>query len=80
MPNPFGSSTVIRFGIPADGHVDLGIYDVSGRLVATVAGARFEAGYHEVSWADPGTTRPGVYFLRLRTASAEATRKIVISR
>jgi 3',5'-cyclic AMP phosphodiesterase CpdA len=80
MPNPFNASTVIRFGIPADGPVDLGVYDVSGRLVSRVTGGRYEAGYHEVGWTNAETARPGVYFLRLRTGSAEATRKIVISR
>lgn len=80
MPNPFGASTVIRFGIPADGPVDLGVYDVSGRLVAEVAGGRYEAGYHEVGWTNAATATPGVYFLRLRFGSAAATRKIVISR
>ena len=80
MPNPFNASTLIRFGIPADGPVDLGIYDVSGRLIAGVADGRYEAGYHEVGWTNAETARPGVYFLRLRTGSAEATRKIVIFR
>jgi len=80
IPNPFSARTVFRFGVPADGWADLGIYDVSGRLVARVAGGAFEAGYHEVAWENREGVRPGVYFLRLNFGGAEATRKIVISK
>jgi predicted MPP superfamily phosphohydrolase len=80
MPNPFSAHTVIRFGVPADGWVDLGVYDVSGRLVARVSEGRYAAGYHEVAWKTGGVVPPGVYFVRLDFGPAAATRKIVISR
>ncbi len=80
MPNPFSTSTVIRFGIPSDGAVELGVYDVAGRLVAMVAAGRYSAGYHEVAWTGDQSARPGIYFLKLKFGSGEATRKIVISR
>ena len=79
-PNPFSTVTLVRFGIPADDWVDLGVYSVSGRLVARLVEGRYSAGYHEVSWESGGRVGPGLYFLKLRTGSAEATRKIVINR
>jgi predicted MPP superfamily phosphohydrolase len=79
-PNPFGACTAIRFGVPADGWVHLGVYDVTGRLVARLTEGHFTAGYHEITWENPEGIRPGVYFLRLGFGRAEATRKIVISR
>lgn len=80
IPNPFSRRTVVRFGVPAAGWVELGIYDVSGRLVARIARGAFEAGYHEVAWENDEGARPGVYFLRLSFGRTEATRKIVISK
>ncbi len=79
-PNPFWDRTVIRFGVPADGRVDLGVYDVSGRHVAGLAGGWFAAGYHDAPWAAGGDVAPGVYFVRLRFGGAEAVRKVVVAR
>jgi predicted MPP superfamily phosphohydrolase len=79
-PNPFGGSTVIRFGIPSEGMVDLGVYDVSGRLVSMVASCRLSAGFHEVVWSREAGVRPGVYFLKLAFGSTYTARKIVVLR
>jgi hypothetical protein len=78
-PNPFTERTSVRFGIPNDGHVRLGVYDVSGREVATLADGDYAAGYHSVEWQVGSATGTGVYFIKLRSGSEELTRKVVIS-
>ena len=80
VPNPFSTHAVVRFGIPTEAGAELGIYDVSGRLVARLIRDRLTAGYHEVEWTGGGAVGPGLYFLKLRSGSAEVTRKIVVSR
>jgi predicted MPP superfamily phosphohydrolase len=80
VPNPFGRDVVIRFGVPREERVSLVLYDVSGRLVATVFDSRCRAGYRDVSWTNDGKAEAGIYFLRLRTPEGEVTRKVVVAR
>jgi alpha-amylase len=81
-PNPFGPSTKITYSLPERSHVLLGIYDVAGREVATIADGVRTAGPHEVSWGgvdDRG--RPlgaGVYFVRLEAAGETRTSKVML--
>jgi hypothetical protein len=75
---------IVRFGLARADRVQLRIYDVSGRLVRTLADRAFPAGDHELRWdgADDrgrGLGR-GVYFMRARYASTgfEDARKVVV--
>jgi hypothetical protein len=76
-PNPFHSSTVIRFVMPSAGRVQLSIYDVSGRAVATLVEGEREAGFHSVRF-DASTLSSGVYFYRLATHGFTVTRRMVV--
>jgi hypothetical protein len=69
-PNPFNPKTTIRFGSPLSGWGDLSVYDVRGRLVASLYSGRIEAGRPEsVLWNGRGRNgegmSAGVYLLRL---------------
>jgi hypothetical protein len=81
-PSPFGTSTVIEFGLPDAAEISLEIYDVAGRLVTSLANGAFEAGYHKVTWdgcgADGVRVSPGLYFYRLVTGSAALNRKLLV--
>lgn len=82
VPNPFNPLTKIAFAIPSEMKVDLAIYDLSGRRVATlVSGVRRE-GEHEAYWTgtdDRGVeVGSGVYFARLETPLATESRKLVL--
>jgi hypothetical protein len=82
VPNPFNPSTSIRFTLPAPGDVDLTVYDVRGRRVATLFHGPAPVGSSRVTW--DGTDRygarvsSGVYFYRLAAAGRVVTRKMVI--
>jgi hypothetical protein len=75
--------TTVRFGIAKAGRVQIGIYDVSGRKIRTLADRVFPAGEQELRWDgsdDAGTKVPrGVYFVRSST-QADAGRIIVLNR
>ncbi len=79
-PNPFASRTSITFVIPKDQHVQLAVYDVSGRFVATLLDAPLPAGPHHTEWngrTHQGTrAASGVYFYKLRTKHEIKTRKM----
>lgn len=69
-PNPTSTSATVAFYLPRPGRVQLGVYDVSGRLVQMVEQRTYPAGYHSVVWrglSSSGARMPaGVYFFRLK--------------
>lgn len=83
-PNPFDPETKIRFALPHAGRVELAVYDISGRRVATLVSDELEAGRHEVGWqgrdADGRRVASGVYFSRLEADGRVLTRKMLLLR
>lgn len=83
-PNPFNPQVQLRYELPAAGFARLEIFDARGRMVRTLACAAREAGEHVVSWdgADElgREQASGLYFARLRSAGAEAVRKLLLLR
>jgi len=81
-PNPFNPATTLRFRLDEAGWVRLLVFDVSGRLVRTVADGPHERGAFERTWRgkdDRGRpVAPGVYVARLEAKGTTATRKMVL--
>jgi len=81
-PNPFASTTTLTFALPRTGHVRIDVHDVRGRLVATLADRRYEAGEHGVTWDGTGgdglPVAPGLYVLRVEADRRQAARKVVL--
>jgi len=63
-PNPFNPSTIIPFQLPGRAFVTLGVYDVTGRLRATLLKQEMGAGRHEVS-LDASNFGSGLYLVRM---------------
>jgi len=78
-PSPASDSVTIAFTLPDDGPVELAIYDLAGRRVATLENDERTAGRHEVSW-NCGDIPSGVYLYRLETVAGSLTQRLVISR
>lgn len=82
-PNPFNPSTSIRFDLSEAGRVDLRIYDVAGRLLATLQRSdRMEAGAHRVVWdgrdGEGAPVASGVYLYRLDAGPFAETRRMTL--
>jgi subtilisin family serine protease len=81
-PNPFASSTTLRFAVPAEGHVSLALFDVQGRRVRQLVGETVPAGLHAAHWDGRGEDgrrlTSGIYFAKLESAGLAATRRIVL--
>lgn len=83
-PNPFGPGTRIEYAVGRDTKVELKVYDVKGRLVATLASGEVAAGNHRVYWdgknVEGRPAAPGVYLYRLETPDGTFTRKMALMR
>jgi len=79
-PNPFRGATQIGFGIPAEGRVQILVYDVSGRVVEMLADQIYPAGYHSLTWRRSESLGAGLYFVNLRFGTEEVTHKVVLFR
>ena len=81
-PNPFNPMTRISYAIEIPGRASLRVYDLQGRLVATLLDADAKAGPGFVEWNgrdSHGRQVPtGVYVYRLTSADGELSRKMVM--
>jgi hypothetical protein len=76
-PNPFNPRTTIAFDLPAAGPVTLKVYDLSGRLLATLVDQSLPAGSHKTRF-NAGDLASGIYFYAIRTGTYSETRKMVL--
>ncbi len=81
FPNPFNPVTTIAFSVPERQSVNLSIYDVQGKRVATLVDGIVDAGRHEIVWDAKGEkgreVASGLYFCRLTAGDVRATKKII---
>ena len=81
FPNP-ARTVKLSFTLAQAGDVDLGVYDLFGRHVASVARGRFEAGSYQKSWNglnDAGKpVRSGMYFYRLNAGNETRSARSVL--
>jgi len=83
-PNPANPQTVFSFELDAPGPVNIEVFDLTGRKVAQVAGRRFSAGEHAVTWTGRDlagrAAASGQYLVRLVTPAGSSTRKVALVR
>lgn len=81
-PNPFNPETRISFTLPADGKVDLAVFDLLGNQVRTLVSTSLRAGEHQIIWDGRDEANrmaaSGVYFYVLKTNDARMTRKMTL--
>lgn len=81
-PNPFTLSTSIAFTLSVPDDVDVSVYDVKGRRVATLVRGGLAAGLHQATWngrTESGAALPaGIYQCVLRTSQGQVSRSMVL--
>jgi hypothetical protein len=79
-----GGEAQISFGITRKERVELKVYDVTGRLIKTLANREFTAGEHTLFWdgsnEDGQLVARGVYFYQLRTPTFVSQKKLAVLR
>jgi len=76
-PNPSPGSTRFVVRLPQAGLVDLAVYDLAGRRVASLWHGAMAAGERTVAWDGSGTTS-GLYFARLAVNGTVRTTRITM--
>jgi flagellar hook assembly protein FlgD len=81
-PNPFRLQTSIVYTLDRASQASLAVYDISGRVVRTLADGMAQAGVHTAVWDgrdDAGRSVPsGIYLLRVRSEAGTQTRKMIL--
>jgi hypothetical protein len=81
-PNPFNPTTSITYSIPKDNFVNIKIYDMLGREVATLVNDYKNAGNHKVNWNGEDNSgqkvASGTYIYRITAGNFVATKKMVL--
>jgi hypothetical protein len=79
QPNPARSEFRYAVTLPEAMRVRVDLYDVAGRRVRQLVDQHLPAGYHGLEWRrGSAALGPGLYFLRLQGAGANAVRGIVL--
>jgi hypothetical protein len=81
-PNPFTASTSFAYRVAEGGApAFVGVFDVAGRLVRTLAAGAQAAGTYTVTWdgSDDSGVRmaPGVYFLKARVGGVQNVSRLI---
>jgi hypothetical protein len=83
-PNPFNPVTRFNVGIPKTAEVNIRIYDLLGRRIATILNGDQNPGYRTVEWDGKdsrGQEVPtGIYFVRMSSDEFSATQKVLLMR
>jgi hypothetical protein len=79
---PIGLSsgaTSLRYYLPREGNVQLSVFDLAGRRVATLEDGSRAAGFHQTTWVTKDVPA-GIYFVRAIAAGDRLIRRCVIVR
>ena len=76
-PNPFNSSTHLRYSLPLDGDVDIRLYDILGKELEVVTKDFKPAGEYGVD-LHLGNLESGVYICRIRSGRFSDSKKLLL--
>jgi hypothetical protein len=80
-PNPFTQSTQINFSITEPTHVSLQVFDIVGKLVATLVNEELGAGNYNANWnavtQQGSKIKSGTYIYRLVAGNRVVTNKML---
>ena len=77
FPNPFNSSTNIRFYLSGKSNLLIEIYNIMGQKVAELFEGSMDTGYHTITW-DSDSEPSGVYFTKIRVGEEIQTCQLVL--
>ncbi len=76
-PNPFSTTTVIKYNLQKSGQISLIVYSFDGRIIETLENGFQLAGVHEINW-QPNNIKNGVYYCRLQNGEFSKVMKMIL--
>lgn len=76
-PSPFSANLGITYSLTESGHVELSIYDLSGRCMGSVENCWRAAGTHTIVWSPEESIPDGCYIIVLNTSEDRVLRRCV---
>jgi len=81
-PNPFNPTTMIRFALPVEANVEMKIYDILGREVATLVKGAYKPGSYTIEWNGRNNygvqVASGMYIYRITAGKFVQTKKMMM--
>jgi len=78
-PNPFHSTTTIKYKVTEPAFVSLKVFDIMGTEVASLVNEQKPVGDYTIDWNASGW-EGGIYFCRLQAGSVSQTKKLVLQK
>lgn len=78
-PNPFNPLTTIPFTVSKTSQITLTIYDITGRLVATLLDEEYSAGEYSITW-NASLFSTGLYIYRMESSEGIVSQKMLLIR
>ncbi len=80
VPNPFSTWTSISYEFQNSEKAIVNIYDIYGRLMATLENKNHPPGLHRTRWIPSINDANGIYFCKLFTSKGTLTKKMILFR
>ena len=77
FPNPFNASTMIEFSLNRAENINLKVYDILGRKIATLISGQMSAGVHRINF-DASRFSSGYYFYKLQIGDYSETKRMML--
>lgn len=81
FPNPFNSSTMLKYGLPRAEWVSISIYNLLGKRIRVLLNEKKVAGFHTIKWDGRNDaaqmTGSGIYIARIEAGTFSGTQKLL---
>ena len=79
IPNPVSQSAIISFSLFQPGHINITIYDISGKLIEKLFDGHANTGQNQVKWIlNDNSEKSGMYYLKVTGENFSRTCKLVV--
>ena len=79
-PNPFNSTATVGFTLPERSQVEVSVFDLAGRQVATLTRGIFEPGFHQLAWDARNGLASGAYIIQLNSGDRRFSTRALLLR